>query len=317
VTSGLEFSDTLYGSTYSEIDFVIMNTDPSTPYTYTYRASGVNQAIELRYDYSEPTGVIASGIGANDTVCVTFDAVQGGRLDSIRVALRRSSTIRAGVWKYTGTTKPSPLGTPLAVGLSATGLLTPSTPYPVPWPNWATIDLRSKNISTSSPFAAGFIMDGVYSGTTYNYVMATSGPIGSGPTSFTYSVANGASWYYYTTNNTGDSIWYYLVRAYVSFPATGVQRTVELSPSTYNLGQNYPNPFNPSTAIRFDLPLRSFVTLKVYDMIGREVATLVNGFQEAGSHEIKFDASGLPSGIYFYRISTDKFTETKKLVLIK
>jgi len=317
VTSGVEFSESLYGSTYTEIDFIIMNTDPSTSYTYTYRASGVSQAIELRYDYSEPTGVYS--LAANDTVCVTFDAVQGGRLDSVRVAVRRNTVIRGGIWKYSGVTRPSPLGTPLALNLSATGLTTPTVPYPVPWPNWVTIDLRSKNISTSSPFAVGFIMDGVYSGTIYNYVMATSAPIGTGATSFTYSSGStsGPNWYYYSTNTAGDSIAYYLVRAYVSFPATGVQTTVELTPSAFTLGQNYPNPFNPSTAIRFELPVRSFVLLKVFDMVGREVATLVNGFKDAGSQEVKFDASGYPSGIYFYHIVTDKYVETKKLVLIK
>ena len=317
VASGVEFSEPLYGSTYTEIDFIIMNTDPTTPYTYTYRASGVSQSLELRYDYTEPTGVYP--LLANDTVCVTFDAVQGGKLDSVRVALRRNSTIRAGVWKYTGTTRPTPMGAALATGLTATGLSTPPSPYPVPWPNWVTIDLRSKNISSSSPFAVGFIMDGAYSGTTYNYVMATTGGIGSGPTSFTYSSGStsGANWYYYTTNTAGDSIVYYLVRAYVSFPATGVRTTVELTPSAFALEQNYPNPFNPSTAIRFELPERSFVTLKVYDMVGREVATLVNGIRDAGSHEVTFDASGCPSGIYFYRIATDKFVETKKLAVIK
>ena len=220
ITSGVEFSDPLYGSTYTEIDFIIMNTDPSTPYTYTYRASGVSQEVELRYDYSEPTGVYP--LATNDTVCVTFDAVQDGRLDSIRVALRRNTTIRGGIWQYTGVTRPSPLGTPLALNLSVTGLSTPAVPYPVPWPNWVTIDLRSKNISTNSPFAAGFIMDGVYSGTTYNYVMATTGPLGNGPTSFTYSSGStsGPNWYYYSTTTAGDSIVYYLVRAYVSFPVS-------------------------------------------------------------------------------------------------
>ena len=85
-----------------------------------------------------------------------------------------------------------------------------------------TIDLRSKNISTSSPFAVGFIMDGPYSGTTNNYVMATKAPIGTGPTSYTYSSesTSGANWYYYSANTAGDSIVYYLVRAYVSFPMT-------------------------------------------------------------------------------------------------
>jgi hypothetical protein len=317
VTSGVEFSDPLYGSAYTEIEFVIMNTDPSTSYTYSYRASGVSQNIELRYDYSEPTGVYS--LAANDTVCVTFEAFQGGRLDSIRVALRRNTAIRSGIWKYTGFARPSPLGTPLALNLSATGSSSPDMLFPVPWPNWATIDLRSKNISTNSPFAVGFIMDGDYGGTTYNYVMETSALLGNRPTSFTYSSnsTSGPNWYYYYSNYARDSLVTYLVRAYVSFPATDVRRTVELRPSAYTLGQNYPNPFNPSTAIRFDLPLRSFVTLKIYDVVGREIATLLNGYKEAGTHELKFDASGLPSGVYLYRISTDKFVETKKFVLLK
>jgi hypothetical protein len=294
-----------------------MNTDPSNSYTYTYHASGISQEIELRYDYSEPTGVYS--LAANDTVCVAFDAFQGGRLDSVRVALRRNTTIRSGIWKYTGFLRPSPLGTPLAINLSATGSSFPSMPYPVPWPDWATIDLRSKNISTNSPFVVGFIMDGDNLGTTNNYVMETSAPLGNRPTSFTYSSGStsGPNWYNYSSNNAGNSLTSYLVRAYVSFPATGVRTTVELRPSTFNLGQNYPNPFNPSTVIRFDLPSRSFMTLKVYDMVGREITTLVNGLKEAGTHEIKFDASGLPSGVYLYRITADKFVETKKLVLLK
>ena len=317
VTSGVEFFDPLYGSTYTEIDFVIINTDPSNSYTYTYRASGVSQKIELRYDYSEPTGVYS--LAANDTVCVAFDAFQGGKLDSVRVALRRNTTIRSGIWKYAGFLRPSPLGTPLAINLTATGSSFPSIPYPVPWPDWATIDLRSKNISTNSPFAVGFIMDGDNLGTTNNYVMETSAPFGNRATSFTYSSGstNGPNWYAYFSNNARDSLVTYLVRAYVSFPATGVRTTVELRPSTFNLGQNYPNPFNPSTVIRFDLPSRSFVTLKVYDIVGREITELVNGLTEAGTHEIKFDASGLPSGVYLYRITADKFVETKKLLLLK
>jgi hypothetical protein len=119
------------------------------------------------------------------------------------------------------------------------------------------------------------------------------------------------------TDASGDSAYYYLIRAYVSFGSVGVRQTVELQPATFNLGQNYPNPFNPSTRIQFVLPSRNFVTLKVYDMIGRDVATLVNGFKDAGSHEVLFDASHLPSGIYVYRITANNFVETKKLVLIK
>ncbi|RPI04759.1 MAG: T9SS C-terminal target domain-containing protein [Ignavibacteriae bacterium] len=318
VTPGVQFSEPLFGSTYKEITFAVMNTSSSAAYTFTYQSTGISAAIELRYDYSEPTGVY--NIAANDTVCVLFDAVQDGRLDSVRVALRRSNPVRGGVWKSTGAVRPTPLGTPLALNLSVSGSTPyPGVPYPIPWPNWATIDLRSKNISTNSPFAVGFIMDGAYSNTQNNYIMATDGPIGSGATSLTYSSisTSGPNWYYYTVNDAGDSVACYIVRAYVSFPATGVRTTIELSPSTFRLGQNYPNPFNPTTNIQFALPLRSFVTLKVYDLVGREVATLVNGITEAGPHEVTFDASGLPTGVYLYRMVADKFVETKKLVLIK
>jgi hypothetical protein len=65
------------------------------------------------------------------------------------------------------------------------------------------------------------------------------------------------------------------------------------------------------------MPLKGFVTLRIYDIIGRKVATLVNGFKEAGPHDVKFDASNLPSGVYFYRITAGTYAETKKLVLIK
>ncbi len=101
--------------------------------------------------------------------------------------------------------------------------------------------------------------------------------------------------------------------------------TSESSPSTFNL-QNYPNPFNPTTIISFELPEDAFVTLKVFDVLGREVATLANGVQfEAGNHELEFDASsassGLANGIYFYHLSalseTMNFVEVKKMMLAK
>jgi len=90
----------------------------------------------------------------------------------------------------------------------------------------------------------------------------------------------------------------------------------ELIPSEYALEQNYPNPFNPSTTIKFHIPELNFVTLKVYDVLGNEIATLVNEKKSIGSFEIKFDATGLPSGIYFYRLRAGSFVETKKMILL-
>jgi len=88
-------------------------------------------------------------------------------------------------------------------------------------------------------------------------------------------------------------------------------------PSKFDLAQNYPNPFNPATSISFDLPLKSFVLLKVFDLIGREVATIVSGELSAGTHTREWNAANMPSGIYFYRLQSDSFSETKKLVLMR
>jgi hypothetical protein len=88
-------------------------------------------------------------------------------------------------------------------------------------------------------------------------------------------------------------------------------------PSRFRLDQNYPNPFNPITVIRYSLSVNSYVTLKLYDVLGREVRTLVNELQEAGYKSVKLDAGGLASGVYTYRLTAGKFTGTKKMVLVK
>jgi len=85
----------------------------------------------------------------------------------------------------------------------------------------------------------------------------------------------------------------------------------------FELKQNYPNPFNPSTIISFSIPTSEFVTLKIFDVLGSEVVTLVNEEKPAGNYEVKFDGSGLSSGIYFYTLQAGKFVETKKLILMK
>lgn len=87
--------------------------------------------------------------------------------------------------------------------------------------------------------------------------------------------------------------------------------------SEYKLSQNYPNPFNPSTKINFSIPKSGLTTLKVYNILGKEVATLVNNFQNAGNYVVEFDASRLASGAYFYRLEVNGFVATKKMLLIK
>jgi hypothetical protein len=87
--------------------------------------------------------------------------------------------------------------------------------------------------------------------------------------------------------------------------------------SGYSLSDAYPNPFNPTTTIKYEIGSFSFVSLKVYDILGSEVAFLVNDIKPAGSYEVNFDASGLTSGPYFYTLTTDNYTHTKKMILLK
>jgi hypothetical protein len=98
---------------------------------------------------------------------------------------------------------------------------------------------------------------------------------------------------------------------------TDVKDDEKIIPESYNLSQNYPNPFNPTTTIKYQVPKESFVSVKVYDAIGSEVADLVNEKQKQGYYELYFDASNFSSGVYFYRIISDNYTAVKKMLLVK
>jgi hypothetical protein len=101
-------------------------------------------------------------------------------------------------------------------------------------------------------------------------------------------------------------------------PLTGIgENRSGAIPREYALAQNYPNPFNPATTISYQIRSDGWVTLRVYDVLGREVATLADGYQQAGSYTKTFDASRLSSGVYFYRLQAGSFVNTKKMVLAK
>ena len=100
-------------------------------------------------------------------------------------------------------------------------------------------------------------------------------------------------------------------------PVVGIGNISGEVPSEFKLDQNYPNPFNPATVIKFAMPRSGYVTLKVYNALGKEVETLLSENMIAGGHEVVFDASSLSSGLYFYQIITNGFTDTKKMLLVK
>jgi hypothetical protein len=103
-------------------------------------------------------------------------------------------------------------------------------------------------------------------------------------------------------------------RLYV--PITGITQ-LSATIQNYSLSNNFPNPFNPSTAIKFDLPKTSEVSLKIFNILGEEVATLVSEKLSTGSYSYEWDAVNLPSGLYLYRLEVEEFVETKKMILMK
>ena len=99
--------------------------------------------------------------------------------------------------------------------------------------------------------------------------------------------------------------------------ATRINNNQSEIPQVYSLGQNYPNPFNPTTKIDFSIPKNGSVTLKIFDMVGKEIETIIDKEMNAGNYTVDFNAARLSSGTYFYKLTSGSFTETKKMILVK
>ncbi len=128
-------------------------------------------------------------------------------------------------------------------------------------------------------------------------------------------VANVIECEFYAKNKLGKER---SLRVWLSYSRyTAVEDKYNKGPSVFTLSQNYPNPFNPRTEISFGLPKDSYVTLTVFNALGQKVATLVNEKRQAGNYRVTWDGTGFPTGIYFYRLESQGFSETKKMLLMK
>ena len=298
-------------------------------YSYTSSGNTGNRPYQLMYDQTEPVAAEYPTLTGGDSIAVVFDGVNiaGAKLDSIRVALRQAGSLSGNVYRYSGSSSPTPIGKKLTTNpITATSTIfpRPSSNYPVPWNNWVKVDLTSYNIDATTGFVVSIGMNGNYNANDPlgNRIMITEKPGTSAFHSYEklQNARNGlaSNQWHDATDIANDVVLVYLIRAYVSFPGTtGVKQVVELTPATYKLEQNYPNPFNPTTMINYSVAKAGFVKIKVYDVLGREVATLVNENKPVGNYSIQFNASKLVSGIYFYRIDTDNFVQTKKMILMK
>lgn len=169
-------------------------------------------------------------------------------------------------------------------------------------------------------------------GRIYGYSLDGNGNILWGPNSIStvaslkYDMVSavtpsGMSVYVWSDNrnsgNNGTGVWAQNVKPDGSLGPVGIIQISSEIPDRYSLAQNYPNPFNPSTKINFSVTSPGVVKLTVMDMLGREISTLVNSKMEPGTYNVDFDGAGLTSGVYFYRLETGSFVETKRMVLLK
>jgi len=209
-----------------------------------------------------------------------------------------------------------------------------------PVDNANALDYKSDSLPTYNTTTIRFAWDSIAEATTYNYIvylwknqMITQWA--SGSTTSTEEVLsfgiNAAGEHYYvglyaygTSGMVGDFRMNYADGSFgwgyefiVNEPNAVLPEHESVIPSINVLSQNYPNPFNPSTTISYHLPRQSHVTLKIFDVLGREVAMLVNRVEEPGYKSVNFDAKPLPSGVYYYRLQAGNYIETKKLLLLR
>lgn len=182
--------------------------------------------------------------------------------------------------------------------------------YTVPGTGWQYIDMTAPYFVYNG--TGNLLVEICYDNSSYT----SYSPVNSTPNA-------GKTWGYYTDNQTGCTMTSGAAQANrpnVCFTVTTLSNTGNFSnaiPREYSLNQNYPNPFNPVTKINYALPKQGLVTLRIYDVLGREIKTLVNEVKAPGEYSVDFNGAELSSGVYFYRMESNGFTDIKKMMLIK
>jgi hypothetical protein len=175
---------------------------------------------------------------------------------------------------------------------------------PVPAVNAKVTPLDSGNLASVTPLVFGTVDPGITVDPT-NLLQIRLSPSLPGPY---------VAWFSLDISSQGIVYW----RDTMSIDVvTGIEAEERSLPRKFSLNQNYPNPFNPHTTIKYELSQSSMTCLSVYDVLGREVSVLVNEWKNAGSYELKFDASGLSSGVYLYRLQAGDVVQSRKLLLLR
>ncbi len=266
--------------------------------TLKYNSSGVQQWVQRyngtgnREDYTKSIAVDGSG-----NAYVT-GVSYGSGTDSDYATIKYNSTgVQQWVQRYNGTGNSKDYARSLALDSSGNVYVT----------GWSVGIGTIYDYATIKYNTAG-IQERVqrYNGTANYY---------DGANSIVVDVSGNV--YVTGSSATGAPLPYYRYATIKYSQPVGIQPITHEIPDRFSLSQNFPNPFNPYTIISYQLPTINYISLKVLDVLGNEVAILVNEKQNAGSYSVKFDGANFPSGIYYYKLVTDNFSETKKMTLVK
>ena len=297
------------GSTQSELVLSVLNTGSSTAASYTFQSSGAPRSVlELAHDDGLTLTTSNRLFVQNDTAFVVFGGVEGGKIDSVSMWFETPGSarllIRDANPSYDVVVQPASglggasrmSGGPISFSVSDT------TKF------GTTIDLSAYGIRSSPDFVAELI----YGAGAPNPVLHRDSAQGS---LFSYLSLSGQTQPISGINmyvSLGD----FYVRVYLS-PLDSASTGPPPVPQEYALAQNYPNPVNSTTTIQYTIPEPGHVSIRLYDVLGREVAILVDRDQSAQLHSVTLSTNGLPSGAYLYRIVAGSFRDTKKLVVVR
>jgi len=307
-----------FGTTFSQVTFVLINKHQTSSAAYTYSATGTldNAPIELAYDDGQPEGYLP--LSPNDTMVVHFGGVANTRLETIDIAFLQPGTIKMGINCFAGIFSATPVGQPLIPPFDVECTTTVSSfPYPVPYDNWVTVDFTQQNINASSDFVIWLV---VGNDASRPGVMVSSEPDDGIYHSYTY-LQDRQNWFILGDSDQEGHIFKYLIHSTLRL-ITDVPETACTAPTQFDLYPNYPNPFNPRTSIPYSLPEDTRVSVRVYDVSGRAVKTLIDIQQTAGLHTVTWDGRDeggrcVSSGIYFIRLEAGDFRKVRKITLVR
>lgn len=309
--------------------------------TLKYNSSGVQQWV-VRYNGPANLGDSANSLAVDSygNVYITGASCGTGNTGYDYITIKYNSNgVQQWASRYNGAGNGEDVATSIGLDNSGNVYVTGHTDTRSPY-YWdiATIKYSSSGIQQWVAIYNNGSQDFGYSlsidNNGYIYVLGSTAPIlRTHMAMIKYSSSGVHQWSYVTSINengespvaiavdSSDNVYvaggdgHYLTLKYSQI--AGIIPVSNELPDVYRLYQNYPNPFNPKTKINYQLPISNYVKLVVYNVLGNEIATLVNEKQTAGTYEVEWDGSNFASGVYFYRLTTDNYTETKKMLMIK